>query len=119
MVGIESEMAEDKTIIELAPILHLPPVNKTQMVPYALMRYLNLLKEIYDEVPLDQLSDEDLTDDEKAKRKECTDKIVEWVQKCNKDAGQAALMVYPYSSVITYHMRNLKTLLKVAYERRL
>ena len=78
MVGIESEMAEDKTIIELAPILHLPPVNKTQMVPYALMRYLNLLKEIYDEVPLDQLSDEDLTDDEKATFVEWIDLGAQW-----------------------------------------
>ena len=115
----EEDMAEDKTIIELAPILNLPPVNTEQMEPYALKRYLGLLQELYKEVPtLYLLNEEDLTDDERAERKEYTDNIVEWVEKCNKDAGQATLMVYPYSMVIFYRMSDLKALLKTALDRK-
>jgi len=106
-------------MIALAPILHLPPVNKEQMKPYPLMRYLNLLKEIYDEVPLDELCEDDLVEEEKAKRKENTDKIVEWIQNCSKDSSQAALMVYSYARVITDYLRDLKRILKTAYERKL
>lgn len=89
------------------------------MEPYAHIRYLNLLKEIYDEVPLDELCEDDLVEEEKAKRKENTDKIVDWVQKCSKDSGQATLVVYPYSMVIFYCMSDLKALLKTALERKL
>ena len=111
-------MAGNESMIELPPILHLPPVNKEQMEPYPLMRYLNLLKNIYDEVPLDELCEDDLVEEEKAKRKENTDKIVDWVQKCSKDSGQATLVVYPYSMVIFYYMSDLKALLKTALERK-
>lgn len=106
-------------MIELPPILHLPPVNKEQMEPYPLMRYLNLLKNIYDEVSLDELCEDDLVEEEKAKRKENTDRIVDWVQKCSKDSGQATLVVYPYSMVIFYCMSDLKALLQTALERKL
>lgn len=111
-------MAGDKTIIELPPILNLPPVDTEQMQPYALDRYLGFLQELYDEVPLDQLSEEDLTDDERDKRKTCVDGIQDWLQKCSKDSGEAALMVYAYSSVIRYYMSDLKALVKRAYERK-
>jgi len=113
------EMEKSESMIALAPILNLPPVKKKQMEPHALARYLSLLKEIYDEVPVDELYEEDLVEEEKAKRKENTDKIMEWVQNCSKDRGQAALMVYPYSGVITDYLRNLKRILKTAYERKL
>lgn len=112
-------MAGNESMIELAPILHLPPVNKEQMEPYPLMRYLNLLKNIYDEVPLDEFCEDDLIEEEKAERKEDTDKIVEWIQNCSKDSSQAALMVYPYAKVITDYLRSLKGILKTVYERKL
>jgi len=115
---MKTDMAGNESMIELPPILHLPPVNREQMEPYPLMRYLNLLKNIYDEVPLDELREDDLVEEEKAKRKENTDKIVDWVQKCSKDSGQATLVVYPYSMVIFYCMSDLKALLKTALERK-
>ena len=117
--GMKADMAGNESMIELPPILHLPPVNKEQMEPYPLMRYLKLLKNIYDEVSLDELCEDDLVEEEKAKRKENTDKIVDWVQKCSKDSGQATLVVYPYSMVIFYCMSDLKALLKTALERKL
>ena len=111
-------MMEEKATIELAPVLHLPPVDTKQIHPHALDRYLEFLKELYNEVALDQLSDEDLSDDESAKLKTSADEIKGWLQKVNKDSGEAALMVYPYSSLIRYYMSDLKALLKRAYERK-
>ena len=84
---------EHEATLKLPPILHLPPVNKEQMEPYAYMRYLNLRKELCDDVSLDELCEDDLVEEEKAKRKKYTDKIVDWVQKCSKDSGQATLLV--------------------------
>jgi len=112
-------MTEDKRIIELPPILNLPPINMEQMHPYAAERYLRLLVELYNEVPLDQLSEEDLTDDERAKRKRYTDEIIDWAKKCDRGSSAGALMVYLYSMVIFYRMSDLKALLKTAYERKL
>jgi hypothetical protein len=112
-------MSEDKAIIELAPILNLPPVNKAQLVPHALARYLRLIKEIYDEVPVDKLCEEDLTEEEKIERKRTTEKIVGWIGMCGKNSSSAALMVYPYSGIISDNIMDLKKILKTAYERKL
>ena len=112
-------MAGNESMTALAPILHLPPVNKEQMNPLLLVRYLNLLKEIYDEVPLDKLCEDDLVEEEKANREEDTDKIMEWIQNCSKDSSQAALMVYSYDRIIIDYLRDLKRILKTAYERKL
>ncbi len=112
-------MAGNESMLALAPILHLPPVNKEQMAPLALMRYLNLLTEIYDEVPTDELCEDDLVEKEKTKREENTDKIREWIQNCSKDSSQSTLMVYPYAMVISDYLRDLKGILKTAYGRKL
>jgi hypothetical protein len=112
-------MAKSEPTITLAPILNLPPVNKAQLVPYALARYLRLIKEIYDEVPVDELCEEDLIEEEKVARKEATDKIVEWIGMCGKNSNPAALMVYPYSGIIYDNIMDLKKILKTAYERKL
>ena len=122
--GSESKAVnEGKAMLErgvvLPPILRLPPVDTDQLELHALDRYLGFLQELYKEVPLDQLSDEDLTDDEQAKRKPCVDGIIDWVQKCNRDAGDAALLVYPYSTAVIGDMSNLKNLMRLVYERKM
>lgn len=112
-------MAGNEPTIALAPILNLPLVEKKQIEPHALARYLSLLKEIYDEVPVDELCEEDLIEEEKVARKEITDKIVEWVGMCGKDSSPAALMVYPYSGIISNNITDLQKILKTAYDRKL
>ena len=113
---------ENKAIVEseviLPPVLQLPPINREEIELHAFIRYLEFIKDLCTEVPLNYLCEEDLSDAEKIKRKDCTDGIVDWVHHCNKDAGEAALMVYPYSTAVTYHMSNFKALLKAAYERK-
>lgn len=92
--------------------------NVASLHPNALQRYLAFLKELHDCVPLAQLSDEDLTEDEQTRRKEYAEGIVEWLKKCDKDAGKVSLEIYPYSIPVIYDMSNLKELLKKAYQRK-
>ncbi len=111
-------MAENESMLVLAPILHLPPVNKKQMLPYAHLSYLNLLKEIYDEVPLDELCEDDLVEEEKVAGKKIADKIIDWLGMCGENSSQSVLTVYPYSRAITDYVRDLKRILKTVYERK-
>ena len=122
-MGTESEMAEDKTIIELAPILRLPPVDTEQIHPHALDRYLEFLQEVYKEVPtLYLLNDADLevflSDEDRAKFKASVDEIKGWLQKCNKDNDEATLMVYAYHTPFS-SMTTVTTLLEEVYKRKL
>jgi len=110
---------EHEESVRLAPILGALPIDVKQTEPHASIRYLEFLKELCAEVPLDWLSEKDLTEDEQTKRKESLAGIVEWLQKCNKGSDEGTLMVYPYSNVVTHHMSNLKALMKTAYERKM
>lgn len=111
--------AEPQTEVMLPPILRLPWPEQGSLHAHALQRYLAFLQELHDEVPLDCLTDEDLTEKEQAKRNECSRRIVRWLERCSADAGAPALSVYPYSSGVIYNMRDLKALLKTANERKM
>ena len=113
-------MTQEKTIIEWAPILHLPPVNTEQMEPHALQRYLEFFLEVHRAVPiLYLLSDEDLrlflSDTEYARLTACVDEIMDWVEKCDKDNDEATLMVYAYHTPFS-SMSTVKTLLEEVHE---
>ena len=62
-------MANSDEIIQPQPVLQLPPVNLSQIHPHAAERYVQFLKELWGEVALDQLTEEDLSEDERAKLK--------------------------------------------------
>lgn len=110
-------MDQEKRSIELFPILNLPPVNMEQMDPYALNSYLEYLQELYTELPGYELTEADLTDDEKAERKQCTDEIRDWIKKCEKGAGEANTQA-PSILYCRQDLDALKALLEAAYERK-
>jgi hypothetical protein len=96
-----------------------PPVDMSQIHPYAAKRIREFLRELRDEVDLKQLTDADLTADDKAKLEDYTNEILDWLGKCRNDAGEGTLTVFPFSNSVNYYMSNFRRLLKTVNERKL
>ncbi len=111
-------MTDSEGIIQPPPVLQLPALDVAQIHPHALERYVAFCKELMAEVPPDELSDGDLSDSEMSDFKKYITSILEWLERCNMDAGDAALSVYPYSTAVIHDMCDLKALMKTAYERK-
>ncbi len=110
-------VANSKEMIEPPPASQLSAINLSHLHPHAAQRHIQFLKALSAEVPLDGVKDEDLTAEELVRFKKYHGGIMEWLGKCGKDVGEAALMVYPYRPP-TYDMDSFKNLLKTVYERK-
>ena len=87
-------MTNKNEMIQPEPMLQLPAVNMSQLHPHARERFVRFLKELRDEVPLDQLSDEDFTAQELVEFVECVRGVEEWLDKCREEAYERARKPY-------------------------
>ncbi len=113
-------MAENKHIPPLPQILHLPDPNKGSLPPATLLKYLEFLIGIYEDVPdLYLPSDQDrelfLSDAERVKLEACESEIKGWLEKSDKNHSIGFFGVHTYSTPFDA-VSDLKKLIKKVVE---
>ncbi|MBA7667466.1 hypothetical protein ES703_75555 [subsurface metagenome] len=115
-------MDENEHIPPLPQILHLPDPNKGSMPPATLLKYLEFLIGVYEDVPdLYLPSDQDrelfLSDAERVKLEACESEIKGWLEKSDKNNSIGFFGVHTYSTPFDA-VSDLKKLIKKVVERK-